>query len=145
MTAQDQIDSYIAGQPEPKRSDMQALQRLIRRAIPGAKLWFLDGTDESGKTVSNPNIGFGSYTIRYADGKTKEFYQAGFSANTSGLSVYIMGIADRKFLPNTYGDTIGKANVTTYCIKFKKLSDIKLDVLEDAIRRGVELSGGNQG
>jgi hypothetical protein len=57
--------------------------------MPVCKLWFLNGKDEKGKVVSNPNIGYGSQTLKYADGKTKEFYQIGISANTTGISVYI--------------------------------------------------------
>lgn len=106
--------------------------------MPKCKLWFLDGKDDKGKIVSNPNIGYGNQKMKYADGKTKEFYQIGISANTTGISVYIMGLEDKKYLPGNYEKTIGKASVTGYCIKFKKLKDINLDVLEDAIRYGVE-------
>ena len=143
MNVQDQIKGYIDGQPEPKRSDMQALHRIILQIMPASKLWFLDGKDSEQKTVSNPNIGYGSYSIKYADGKTREFYQVGLSANTTGISVYIMGIEDKKYLPGTYGKTIGKASVSGYCIKFKKLEDIHLDILEAAIRYRVETSPGH--
>jgi Domain of unknown function (DU1801) len=138
MTLKGQIESYIAGQSEPKRSDMQALHRLISKVIPRCKLWFLDGKDGDGKAVTNPNIGYGTYTIRYAGGETREFYNIGVSPNTTGISVYVMGIKDRKYLPKTYAKKIGKASVTGYCIKFKTLEDINVDVLEAAIRHGVE-------
>jgi hypothetical protein len=140
MPVKDQIKTYLAGQPEAKRADMQALHRVILKAMPRCKLWYLDGKDENGKTVANPNIGYGSYTIRYAGGKTKEFFQVGLSANTSGISVYVMGIEDRTYLPKAYGKKIGKASVTGYCIKFKKLEDIDLGVLEEAIQDGVEIT-----
>jgi hypothetical protein len=138
MNIQEQIKKYMAGQPEPKCSDMQELHRLILQVSPTSKLWFLDGKDRTGKTVSNPNIGYGSYTIKYADGKTKEFYQIGISANTTGISVYIMGIKDKTYLTKTYGKKLGKASVTGYCIKFKTLKDINIDILEAAIRYGLE-------
>jgi hypothetical protein len=99
-------------------------------------LWFLDGRDSQNKIVSNPNIGYGSYTIKYASGETKEFYQVGISANTTGISVYIMGLKDKTYLSQTYGKQLGKASVTGYCIKFKTIKDINVDVLEDAIRYG---------
>lgn len=137
MPVREQIEEYIAGQPEPKRSDMRALHRLILKAMPACKLWFLDGKDGSGKTVSNPNIGYGLHTMKYAGGKTREFYQIGLSANTTGISVYILGIEDKKYLARTYGKTLGKASVTGYCIKFKALKDIDPDTLEAAIRYGV--------
>jgi hypothetical protein len=136
MKLQEQINDYIASQTEPRQSDMLTLHRRILEIAPGCALWFLDGKDSDNKVVSNPNIGYGSYTMKYAGGKTREFYQVGISANTTGISVYIMGIADKKFLLNTYGEHIGKASVTGYCIKFKSLKDIKIDVLEAAIRYG---------
>jgi hypothetical protein len=125
MNAKEQIKEYITSQPELKRGEMEELHRFILKTLPGCKLWFLDGKDAKGKTVSNPNIGYGSYTIKYTDGKTREFYQIGLSANTTGISVYIMGIEDRKYLAQTYGKKLGKASVSGYCIKFKTLKDIK--------------------
>ena len=117
---------------------MQELHQHILEVLPKCKLWFLDGKDDKGKTVSNPNAGYGSYTIKYADGTTREFYQIGLSANTTGISVYILGITDKKYLAQTYGKKIGKASVTGYCIKFKTLKDININILEAAIRYGVE-------
>ena len=138
MNVQEQIKKYITSQPEPKRSDMQALHQLTLQVLPKCKLWFLDGKDDKGKFVTNPNIGYGSQTLKYADGTSREFYQIGFSANTNGISVYIIGIKDKTYLAKTYGKKLGKASVTGYCIRFKTLKDINIDVLEAAIRYGVE-------
>ncbi len=138
MNIQAQIKEYITSQPEPKRSDMQELHRIILELMPGCKLWFLDGKNSENKTVSNPNIGYGSHTIKYADGKTREFYQIGISANTTGISVYILGINNKAYLWETYGKKIGKASVTGYCIKFKTLKDINIDILQLAIQDGFE-------
>lgn len=138
MNVQEQIEEYITDQPEPKRSDIKELHRIILELMPACRLWFLDGKDSENKTVSNPNIGYGLHTIKYADGKTREFYQIGISANKTGISVYILGISDKTYLAKMYGEKIGKASVTGYCIKFKTLKDINLKILEEAIRSGVE-------
>ena len=138
MNVQGHIKAYIASQPELKRTDMEALHRLILELKPGTKLWFLDGKNSENKVVSNPNIGYGLQTIKYADGSSREFYQIGLSANTTGISVYILGIADKTFLARTYGKDLGKASVTGYCIKFKTLKDINVDILLSAIRFGLE-------
>src|SRR5215218_4309597 len=137
---QEQIEKYITSQPEPKRSDMQELHRIIQEVMPACKLWFLDGKNSENKTVSNPNIGYGLQTMKTADGKSREFYQIGVSANTTGISVYILGIEDKKYLAQTYGEKLGKASVTGYCIKFKALKNINMDILEAAIRDGVALT-----
>jgi hypothetical protein len=140
MNVKEQIKNYINSLPEPKHSEMQALHRIILKVMPACKLWFLDGKDSEDKIVSNPNIGYGFYTIKYADGTTREFYQIGISANKTGISVYILGINDKTYLTKTYGKKIGKANVTGYCIKFKTLKDINIEILEEAIRYRFETS-----
>jgi hypothetical protein len=140
LSVKTQIKDYINSQPEPKSSDMETLHNRILQIMPACKLWFLDGRDSENKVVANPNIGYGCYTINYADGKTREFYQIGLSANTTGISVYIMGINDKKYLALTFSEKLGKASVSGYCIKFKALKDINIEVLEAAIKSGVELS-----
>lgn len=127
------IKAYLASLPAPKREDMQALHDSIQRWMPKARLWFLDGKDERGKVVSNPNIGYGVQTTG-----PREFYQVGISANSSGISVYIMGLPDRTYLTKTYASKLGKAKVTGYCIKFSALRNVDLKVLEAAVRDGVK-------
>ncbi len=134
---QTQIQSYIDSLTEPRRTDMQTLHQHIMRILPKGPLWYLDGKDETAKVVSNPNIGYGQYTLRYNDGPTKPFYQIGISANATGMSVYVMGPDDKTALPEKFGPLIRKAKVTGYCIKFKTLHDINLDHLTEAIRYGL--------
>ncbi len=89
MNIEAPINDYIASLPEPKRSDITILHQRIRQALPQEKIWFFDGKNDQGKIVANPNIGYGRQTLTYADGKTKEFYQIGISANTTGFSIYM--------------------------------------------------------
>ena len=138
MKVEEQIKTYIASQPESKQREMQELHGLILKLLPKGKLWFLDGKDDKGKVVSNPNIGYGAYTIKYANGSTREFYQIGLSANTTGISVYVMGLKDKAHLAGAYGKKLGKASVSGYCIKFKSVKDINIDALKEAILYGVE-------
>ncbi|MFL6858360.1 MAG: DUF1801 domain-containing protein [Allosphingosinicella sp.] len=145
MSIEEQTANYIAGQPEPKRGEMEALHRLILRVSPRCRTWFLDGRDGEGKIVSNPNIGYGIQTLSYAGGTTREFYRIGLSANTTGISVYIIGIDDKNYLAQTYGEKLGKAKVTGYCIKFKTLKDIDIDTLEEVIRFGFDDREGKSG
>lgn len=137
MNISEQINAYISSQSEPKRYDMQLLHNKILATLPNCKLWFLDGKNSENKVVSNPNIGYGECTLHYADGSSKAFYRVGLSANTTGISVYIMGLKDKNFLKETYGNTLGKANITGYCIKVKKLGDVDMAVLMQAIHYGL--------
>ena len=138
MNIEEQIQAYINGQSDSKRIEIDILHKRILELLPKCKRWFLDGKDDTGKVVANPNIGYGLQTIKYANGKTKDFYQIGISGITTGISVYIMGIGDKSYLPITYAKTIGKASVTGYCIKFKTLKDININILEEAIKDGIK-------
>jgi hypothetical protein len=138
MNIQKQIKDYIAGQPEAKRSEIQQLHDLTLQISPACQLWFDNGKNSENKTVANPTIGYGFHTIKYANGTTRDFFQIGISGNTTGISVYILGLKDKTYLAKTFGKKLGKASVTGYCIKFKTLKDLDLDVLGAAIRYGFE-------
>jgi hypothetical protein len=137
MDTPERVEAYLASQPEPKQTDLRQLHEQVLAGFPGCRLWFNDGTDAEGKVVANPNIGYGVHTISYADGSSREFYRVGLSANTTGISVYVLGLDDKTYLARTYGASIGKATVTGYCIKFRRLSAIDVDVLLAAIRHGM--------
>lgn len=85
MTTEQEIQNYINSLPESKKYEMQELHKMILEIMPNEKLWFLDGKNEKGKIVSNPNIGYGIHIIKYANGSSKEFYQIGLSANKTLL------------------------------------------------------------
>ena len=133
MNVSEQIDRYIGDQSPAKSEELRDLHRRILEISPDAKLWFLDGRNDDGKVVSNPNIGYGSETLGYATGESRAFYKIGLSANTSGLSVYVMGLKDKTYLSETYGSRLGKAEITGYCIRFKSVKDVDLAVLEEVV------------
>jgi hypothetical protein len=137
MNTPERVEAYLASQPEPKQTDLRQLHAHMLAEFPQCRLWFNDGTNEAGKVVANPNIGYGVYTISYADGSSREFYRIGLSANTTGISVYVLGLEDKTYLKRTYGASIGKASVTGCCIKFKRLSVIDAEALNAAIRDGM--------
>jgi hypothetical protein len=138
MNAQEQIDRYIGEQAPQKSSELEDLHRRIIAIAPNCKLWFLDGRNGEGKVISNPNIGYGSRTNRYASGEQREFYQVGLSGNASGISLYVMGLDDKRHLSETYGGRLGKAKITGYCIRFKSTRDIDIATLEEIVASALD-------
>ena len=139
MNILNQIEDYFSSVPSSKQHDLRELHRVVLELNPSCQLWFLDGKNEDGKVVSNPNVGYGLQTLEYAKGAKRDFYQVGISANSTGISVYIIGIADKKYLIHQFAERIGKASITGYCIKFKSLKDVALNVLIEAIQCGFEI------
>lgn len=140
MNTQPQIDAYIESLPASKGAEVRELHRMILAGAPDCPLQFFDGKDDTGKIVSNPNIGYGTLALTYANGTSRTTFRVGVSANTTGISVYILGLKNKSFLADTYGGSIGKATVTGYCIKFRSLKNIDVSVLEQAIRYGLALT-----
>ena len=132
-----QIMAFINQQTQPLQGDLKVLHSLLIEMLPDGPYWFMDGRNDENKIVSNPNLGYGKQILKYADGTTKEFYQIGISPNKTGISIYILGLADNKHIKKTYDKKIGKASVTTYCIKFKSINDINLELLKEAILFGI--------
>jgi hypothetical protein len=142
MSIEAQIEAYLAALPAPKADELRALHRRILQLAPDCRLWFLDGRNEAGKIIANPNIGYGHQVMRLAGGKSRDFYRIGLSANTTGISIYIIGLADKTYLAQTWGQRLGKASVTGYCIRFRTLTEIDLAVLDEIIRFGLEVRDG---
>jgi len=134
MEIKSQIKELIKSQSEPKQSEMQELHNLILQLMPKCKQWYFDGKNEDGKQVAHPTIGYGEYTITYKDGTVRDFFRIGLLANPTGLAIHIMGLADKKFLTDNYGKTIGKAKVGSYGISFKSIKDLNVEILKEAIR-----------
>lgn len=139
MNVPEQIEAHLNTLTETKRRDIQALHEHILQLLPGCKLWYFDGKNEEGKVIANPTIGYGNHTINYANGTSKDVFRIGLVATQSGISIHIMGISDKLYLSNTFGQIIGKAKLTGYCINFKALKDINISVLESAIQYGMNL------
>ena len=132
----EQIASHLRSLPETKQLELRTLHELIVQLRPSCKLWFETGIDESGKVVANPTIGYGEQTLTYANGDSRPFFQIGICSTSTGISIYIIGLKDKNTLKDKFGTTIGKATLTGYCIKFKKLSDVNVEVLKEAIAFG---------
>lgn len=137
MDTSQQIEAYLASHPEPKQAELRRLHAHMLAEFPACRLWFSAGTNGDGKVVANPTIGYGVRTISYADGSSREFYRIGVSGNSTGISVYVLGLDDKAYLTRTYGASIGTASVTGYCIRFRRLSAIDDDALHAAIRDGM--------
>lgn len=140
MTVEQQIANYINSIPQPKQTDIQSLHDFMLYEMPNCKLWFLDGRNTDGKIVANPNIGYGSINLKYPNNIIKLFYNIGISANTTGISIYFMGVDNKEYLQKNFATKIGKATITGYCIKFKKLKDINLNILKTIIYNVVDLN-----
>ncbi len=118
-------DAFIAAvEPERKREEAQALDRLFRRVTGWTPVMW-------GPSI----IGYGSYHYKYATGREGDFLATGFSPRKANHSIYIMpGYAE--FGPIL--DRLGKHSMGKSCLYIKKLADVDLDVLAELIEAGLK-------
>jgi hypothetical protein len=79
-------------------------------------------------------IGFGSFRYKYANGKTADWFLAGFSPRKQNLTLYIMsGFSKYKEILQS----LGKYKTGKSCLYINKLEDIDMAVLEELIASSV--------
>ena len=76
------VPDFLAAIPsEERRKDCETLARMIRRLTGApARMW--------GPSI----VGFGEYTLTYADGRTLEWPVLGFSPRVQALTMYLCGL-----------------------------------------------------
>jgi hypothetical protein len=136
LDVQSQIQSSFEKLENAKSIELQQLHKLIVKINPTCKLWFDNGINDEGKVVTNPTIGYGLQTLHYTKGETKEFFQIGICATTTGISIYLIGIKDKNILKETFSPSIGKATITGYCVKYKRFSELNPESLTKLILFG---------
>ena len=118
------MQSYLQKLPRSKQQELQEFIRIVAQVAPKEKAIFYDGKDKEGKVVTNPALGFGSYLHHFSDGRVEQLYRIGISPNATGFSIYVLGLMDKEILKTRFANSLGKAKVTGYCIKFKSLKDL---------------------
>ncbi len=104
---------------DQKRLDCERLVKLMGKI-----------TQEKPKLWGTSIIGFGEYHYKYATGRQGEWFLTGFSPRKQALSLYLMcDLAHEKL--NFEG--LGKFKKGKGCLYIKRLTQIKLDVLEKLI------------
>ncbi len=116
------VKDYVASlDGEQTEKDTQVLIELMRR-ISGRepKLW------------NTGTIGFDSYHYKYASGREGDAHVIGFYPSKAKITVYLMDGTARysKLLVK-----LGSHTATGYCVYIKRLSDIKLPVLEQILHQ----------
>ncbi|BBO24878.1 MAG: DUF1801 domain-containing protein [Fimbriimonadaceae bacterium] len=119
-------EEYIAGLDEPRRTHVQTLFDLIRKAAPELEPWMVSG-----------KIGFGKFPYQ---GKSKacsgEWFKLGLASNKNSIMFASCAAGENgKTLPETYAEKLPKASIGRSCINFRKFEDADLDVLREIAER----------
>ena len=114
---------YIAEVEDKRRDDIQALHDLVRRAA-----------SELEPTMEFGMLGYGKYHYKYKSGREGDWMKIGIANNKSYISLYCCGVVDGGYVAEGFKDRLPKADIGKSCVRFKRLSDLDLKVVEELIR-----------
>lgn len=115
---------YIAAVEESRRDDIQRLHDLVRKNAPE-----LEPTMEFGI------LGYGRYRYKYKSGREGDWMKIGIANNKSYISLYCCAVDDGRYVAEAFKERLPKADIGKSCVRFKRLSDLDEDVLEELIRK----------
>ena len=116
------VASFIKGVDEERRKDCTTLVRIMKDASGApATMW---GTGI---------VGFGSYELKYANGRTADWPIIAFSPRKQDLTLYV-----GRGIDGTLLKALGKHKLSGVCLHIKRLSDVDLAVLEKVVSASVK-------
>lgn len=126
-------DEYIAQIDEPRKTDIIALHELVQNAAPTLKPGILYGM-----------LGYGSYHYKTKSGREGEWSVISLASQKNYISLYVSCVKGNHYLAEEYADRLPKANIGKSCVRFKRLSDVDPQVLDEMIREAVAIGGAGQ-
>jgi len=118
-------EEYLAQLEEPRKSEVAALDALIRKTAPKLEPFVLSGV-----------LAYGRWHYRYTSGRENDWFRIGVASNQNYISLYICAADDRGYVAVRYKEALPKANVGRSCVRFKRLSDLDQSPLKRLIREG---------
>ena len=113
---------YIAQLAEPRRSDVAALDALVRETAPALAPYIHSGM-----------LAYGPCRYKYESGREGDWFRIGIASNQNYISLYVTCGGD---LVARYRKILPKANLGKCCVRFKRLADLDLEVIRQLIREG---------
>jgi hypothetical protein len=118
------LDEFLATSVDASRhADCRAIAAIMQRA-----------TGEPPVMWGGAIVGFGRYTMKYADGREAPWPVTAFSPRKNDLTIYLMPGTER-FAPQLA--KLGKHKTAKVCLYIKRLSDVDERVLEDVVSASV--------
>ncbi len=125
------IKEYIDSIEEPRKSEIIELDKFIQNVVPDLKPHFAINM-----------IGYGSFHYKSKSGREGDWPVISLASQKNYISVYLCSVIDGKYVAETYSKNFGpKVSTGKSCIRFKKLEDIDLNVLKEAIEKGAKKPG----
>jgi uncharacterized protein YdhG (YjbR/CyaY superfamily) len=124
------VAEYIASLPEDRRDAIKAVRAVVKKHLPAG---YKEGMDFG-------HIGWSVPLSVYADTYTGQpLCYAALASQKNHMALYLMSVYGdtdhRKWFEAAWKKTGKKLDMGKSCIRFKKVDDLPLDVITEAIAR----------
>jgi hypothetical protein len=123
------VDVFLRRLPEPHRTAMVTIDRLLTGAMPSASRRPWVGTFWGGS--HQEIIGYGDLTEPRPDGETVDWFTVGLARQQRHFSLYVNAVENGQYLAHRYAERLGNVKVASASITFRRLDDLDLDTLRD--------------
>ena len=125
-TVQTDPDAWLAELDDVRRPQLEELDARIRRLAPGVRRY-----------VDRGWLSYGRYAYRSArSGRSGDWMCVALASNKQYISLYAGPIGLERFVAR-----LPKANLGRGCIRFKRLADLNLDVIDEVVHASIAADG----
>lgn len=111
-------EEWLEALEDVRRPQLEALDARIRQVAPGLRRY-----------VDHGFMSYGRFAFRSVSGRTGEWMCIALASNKQHISLYTATIDIAPFAAR-----LPKANLGRGCIRFKRIDDVDLDVIDEVIR-----------
>lgn len=127
MKAPDSIktpEDYLDWVPEKRGEALRTLHELIRRVAPDLE-----------PCITYGMIGYGLEPYENRSGGSGDWPRIALANQKAHMSLYLCCEGPDGYLAEQAADRLGKVSVGKSCIRFTKLENLRLEVVEELVRK----------
>ncbi len=113
---------YIDSIMEPRKTEVEELDKLIKKTVPGLKPHFAYNM-----------LGYGSFEYKNYKKEIVNWPTVAVASQKNYISLYICALENGKYIAEKYKNDLGKVSVGKSCIRFKKVSDLNLEGIKKVL------------
>lgn len=117
------VKEYMDALPADRREIIESLHKFIQKVAPSLKPHFAYNM-----------LGYGSFKYTSSKKELLDWPTVALASQKNYISLYICAVHNGEYIAEKHKDTLGKVSVGRSCIRFKKLEDLDLEVLEKVIK-----------
>lgn len=124
------VEEYFAMLPKERKEPITFLHKFIQEAASSLEVHFAYNM-----------LGYGSFKYKNYKKEIINWPTISLASQKNYISLYICSVQNGEYLVEKYKNELGKVNVGKSCIRFKKIEDINLKVLEKVIKAAEKSPG----